>query len=1024
MAASTLSRAFALFAAASSLLPTAQATIYQSRFNGTTWDDANWRVTTTDLIPGKYQSRMSLANGYLGINLAAVGPFFEIDSPADINGWPLFDRRQTFATIAGFWDREVRVNGTNFAWLYQYGTGESVISGVPHWAGLHVQVGEDLLDASVSADQISRFSSTLDVGAGTMSWSYTWSPASEVAIDIEYTMMVHKLYVNQAAVQLKMTASRDVNASVIDLLDGDCAVRTNFVGKGYESAHPTIWTAVSPVGVSNVTAYIASSMVGDDSCNSASRASYNMTSVIGTNSSSIAQTMNVALKAGKTSIVTKYVGGASTDAFSDPKSTAMNGSWSGAAEGFSAMLELQIKEWATVLPPDSVDSYRLANGTIPDNPEILELQITAYTNAYYLLQNTVGANAIQAAGNNTMLDVNSISVGGLGSSSYAGWIFWDAEVWMAPGLVVAHPQAAEQIANYRVKLLPQAKTNLQYAGVESGTVNQTGRFSPDGAAYPWISGRYGNCTGAGPCFDYEYHLGGDIGLELYNYYTVTGDTDFFKQELFPIYDAIAQFYADALTYNQTIDKYELLNATDPDEYANFERNVGYTMVLMKTHIETANTLRSRFGMTPNSTWATIASKIIVPVYNPANIILEYATMNNTVQVKQADVVLIDDFLNFPNNQSLSDLDYYAGKQSNNGPGMTYGVFSVVANEISPSGCSSYTYDIEGSAPYIRGPWFQFSEQLTDNFNTNGGTHPAFPFLTGHGGANRVAVFGYLGLKLMLDSFNVNPSLPPQITDLTYRTIYWQGHPIKAASNQTHTTLTRPALTPSLPNANATFATAAIPITIGVPGESQFGNTTTYHLLPNTTLTLSNRRIGSIKRVPGNIAQCQPATSPQDYLPGQFPFAAVDGAVSTRWQPSQSNISSSLTVSLPGPFVPITAVEFDWAQAPPQSYSVTFSNSSSGAVVNVTSSSSVAISAAYNAATAYEIVAYSSNTTNVTLGTPVWSGEFATLTIRGNRALEGTADAGNGTGATVAEFVLVAAGGGNVVARRGVKAWVA
>ncbi|TKA46004.1 hypothetical protein B0A55_13606, partial [Friedmanniomyces simplex] len=355
-AGSTLSRVFALLSALS-LLQGSQAIIYQSRFNGTTWDDDNWRVTTTDLVPGIYQSRMSLANGYLGINLAAIGPFFEVDSPSNINGWPLFDRRQTFATIAGFYDREDRVNGTNFAWLYQYDTGESVISGVPHWAGLHVQVGDQILDASVPSDQISRFSSTLDVGAGTMSWAYTWSPSNESAIDVEYTMLVHKLYVNQAAVQLKMTASRDVNASVIDLLDGDCAVRTNFVGKGFESAHPTIWSAVSPVGVDNVTAYIASSMVGDDSCDAASRTNYTMQSVIGANSSSIAQAMNVALKAGQTSIVTKYVGGASTDAFSNPQSTAMNGSWSAAAEGFSAMLESQIAEWSNILPADSVDSY-------------------------------------------------------------------------------------------------------------------------------------------------------------------------------------------------------------------------------------------------------------------------------------------------------------------------------------------------------------------------------------------------------------------------------------------------------------------------------------------------------------------------------------------------------------------------------------------------------------------------------------------------------------------------------------------
>ena len=408
---------------------------------------------------------------------------------------------------------------------------------------------------------------------------------------------------------------------------------------------------------------------------------------------------------------------------------------------------------------------------------------------------------------------------------------------MAPGLVVAHPQAAKQIANYRVVKFPQAQANVREAFTSSQ--NQT-NFSPNGAVYPWTSSRYGNCTGVGPCFDYEYHINGDIGLAIYNQYAVTGDTEYFQSELYPIYEAIAQFYADLVTYNETSGLYDLYNATDPDEYANFQTNVGYTMALMKTHIDNANMFRRRLGMSPNSTWANISSLINVPVDESADIILEYATMNNTVSVKQADVVLVDDFLDYPNPYSLSDLDYYANKQSLNGPGMTYGVFSIVANEISPSGCSSYTYDLYGSQPYTRGPWFQFSEQLIDDYTANGGTHPAYPFLTGIGGAHRVAVFGYLGLRLLVDSFNVDPNLPPQIPQLDYRTVYWQGWPINATSNQTHTTLTR--LSTPLANANSTFANTSIPVTIGISGSSSLTNTTnnstTHHLPPNGTLTLS------------------------------------------------------------------------------------------------------------------------------------------------------------------------------------------
>lgn len=1018
---STIPLAFSLLLG----IQSAHGRIYNTRFNGTTWDDVNWRITTTNLDQGHYQSRMSLANGYLGINIAAVGPFFEADVQVDgdnVNGWPLFDRRQTFATIAGFWDSQPTTNMTNFEWLNQYG-GESVISGVPHWSGLHVKIGNEVLAADVPAEQISGFSSTLDVAAGTMQWSYTWSPAGGPPVDVEYEMFVHKLHVNQAVVRLKLTAARDVNATVVDVLNGDCALRTDFVEKKYEPAMPFIWSAVRPWGIGNVTAYIYSALVSDGGNGNGTRSEFSNEKFIGANSSSIAQSLSVNLKAGSTSTFTKYIGGASTDAFDDPQSTALNASWSAANTGYVELLSSHIAEWGSIMTPDTVDNYRLPNGSIPDDPNILELQITAVTNPFHLLKETVGINAISAAGNNTKLDVNGISVSGLGSDSYGGMAFWDSEVWMAPGMVVAFPQSTKQIPRYRSERFPQAQANVLTAYQSSK--NETDRFSPDGAVYSWTSGRFGNCTGTGPCFDYEYHLNGDIGLEFYNYWVASGDTQFFRDELFPVYDAIAQFYSDVVTFNETSGLYDLYNATDPDEYANFQTNVGFTMVLIKTHLENTNVLRERFGTQANEKWANMSQKINIPVYEPANIILEYQTMNGSISVKQADVVLIDDFLDYPNPYSLSNLDYYAGKQTLNGPGMTYGVFSVVASEVSPSGCSAYTYDLYGSQPYTRAPWFQFSEQLIDDFSTNGGTHPAYPFLTGMGGANRVAIFGYLGLRLMIDTLNVDPDLPPQIPQINYRTIYWQGWPINATSNSTHTSLQR--LPNPLPTANQTFASAPIPVTIGLDGtsiNSGTGNKTIHPLHPNSTITLPNRRAGFNRTTPGNVLQCQPASSDADFSPGQFPLSAIDGAISTKWQPTLSNTSSSLTVRLTEPFVPISRITFDWAQAPPRGYSVTFTNSSSPSpapadVVNVTRDEDVRVSDVYVPAEVDRIVPYAGNTTNVTLERPVWSGRFATLTIWGNRATEGTGDEFNGTGASVAEWAVVEDRGVDIV-RRG---WV-
>ena len=73
---------------------------------------------------------------------------------------------------------------------------------------------------------------------------------------------------------------------------------------------------------------------------------------------------------------------------------------------------------------------------MPADDFIIESAITAVLNVYYLLQNTLGPNAL-ALVNSAPIDTNSISVGGLTSDSYAGLVFWDAEIWMQPGIAAS-----------------------------------------------------------------------------------------------------------------------------------------------------------------------------------------------------------------------------------------------------------------------------------------------------------------------------------------------------------------------------------------------------------------------------------------------------------------------------------------------------------------------------------------------------------------------------------------------------------
>ncbi|POW05143.1 hypothetical protein PSTT_09876 [Puccinia striiformis] len=506
---------------------------YPTRFRGVRWDNEQWKLVNTVLEPGRYQSRISLANGYLGINLAALARFLKGPSGKQLpQRLACLRSPPKFCYHRGFYDYQLKLNSSNFPWLI---------------------------------NTIRNFQSSLDLKAGLMRWKFDWIlDGVQPMISIEYTMFVNKLHINRAAVQLKLKAADDIELRVVDLLDGECAVRTDMVEKHHHSNSSTICSAVSPNGMAHLTGHVCSSL--RSKAFSRSELFEGLPQLTDHSTSTIAQSASLKLKREQSVVVEKFIGAASGDAFSNPQAIALQSALAGADDGFAAQLDSHRKEWSSIMTEDSVDDYGLPEqGPSRIDPDIVELQILAITNPFHLLQNTLSSNAIALSDNSTALDNWSISVCGLGSSCYGGMIFWDAEVWMAPGLVLSHPQAAQRIINYRVAQFPQAQENLKMA--YSSSQNQTNQFSPGDAIYPWTSGRFGNCTASGPCFDYEYHINGDIGLSFYHHLVATGNFNSFKRNLLPIYQAIAGLFSNLLS--ETSDwKYGLRNATDPDEYAN------------------------------------------------------------------------------------------------------------------------------------------------------------------------------------------------------------------------------------------------------------------------------------------------------------------------------------------------------------------------------------------------------------------------------------------------------------------------
>ncbi|TKX25933.1 acid trehalase [Elsinoe australis] len=973
----------------------------------TSWDNDNWVLSTNRLIQGQYQSRAPIANGYFGCGIAAAGPFFEADvnftSPdggsLPINGWPLDNPRQTFCTVSGFFNSQANTTRTNFPENLLKG-GESVIAGIPNWPNLHLQIGDVVLDAAVDNATISNFRSSRSLRNGLQTWSYNWAPSDGVNISVSYDMFIDRSRPNVAAIRLTASAGSDVNATVIDILDGRGAVRSEPGEKGQVNDSNTIYTSVTPHWLGNITAWIFSTVESDaiGSRQNASESFYRAG-----NGSTIGQSFPISFSANTPVVITKYVGVASSDGFDDPEEVARSASLDASNATFDALFNGSAAAWAELMDSDLVDDYTLSDGSLPEDENVLNMHIISKANAHYLLQNLLPSNLSDLA-------KWSISVGGLGSDSYAGLVFWDADIFMSPGIAISHPQYAFQIPNYRIQLASQARENSQS---ETNANNQT--YSQGSILYPWTSGRFGNCTGTGPCVDYQYHLNSDIFLNNLLYWRITGDDEWFRNQAVPVNNGILQMFSELVYYNETVQGYSIRNLTDPDEYANQVPDGAFTLASIAKIIEFAEGYADQFNLTLPSNYSDIAANPALP-FVESGVLSEYRGANNTAVIKQDAVDLINypmDYSseNYTEADKLTSLDYYANLQSPDGPAMTYSLYSISANALSPSGCSAYTYALNGFSPYTRAPWYQFSEQQVDAFDENGGTNPAFPFMTGHGGWHQVGPMGWLGVRAVEEQLIINPALPPQISYVSLRTIIFGGAGLKATMNNTHTNLTRVDASSYLPaNSTDKYAGQPMPFTQGFSLAT--GENRTISL--GDTITLENRLYSLNTTSPGNILQCLPATTNTNTLPGQFALAAIDGATSTRWQP-ETQSASSMTVDLRsrGAYQLLSGVSFDWGSRPPRAvrlsiYNGTSPNASANVPITTASFTNITISEPYNVDTVAIIRPYVGNQSFYTFSAPVYSGDFVMLTI------EGSLYEGDERGATVGEFNLYDARGGSLL----------
>ncbi|AWN27335.1 haloacid dehalogenase [Streptomyces sp. NEAU-S7GS2] len=814
--------------------------------------DDGWTATATKIDP-KDSHHAYVGNGYLGQRVPPNGTGYA--APGGATGWPL---------------KTPEYDGSFVSGLYAKGPkdlkGRQAIAAIPTWTTLDVATGgahPDTFSSATAPGRISHYRQTLSLRCGFVRTSLTWTAADGRATDLVYDVLADRTDAHTGAVRLRMTPHWSGSATVTDGLDGRGARRMTASSEGGPATGGKDTGRTMDVGFrtdgTKTEGAVASTLrtgpgVRAEQPGPAARQ----------DKLSNRQRVSFPVRSGRSYELTKYVGVDTALTSRSPRAAADAASRRAAERGWDALFARHSAAWQRLWRSDIEVKGRR------------DLQPWVRSAQYGLLANTRAGNR------------NSIGPTGLTSDNYAGEIFWDAETWMYPGLLAAHPALAKSIVDYRYKTRAGAAANARKLGY-------------DGLFYSWTSGSKGDLWNECHSWDPPHcktqnHLMGDISLATWQYYLATKDTAWLRSRGWPVLKGIAEFWASRATRN-TDGSYSVKNVAGPDEYSNGVNDAVFTNAGAATALRHAGRVAEILGERAPASWKTIADKLRIPYDSKKKVFEQYAGYKGTT-IKQADTVLLMYPLEWPMSQTQAarTLDFYAGHTDPDGPAMTDSVHAIDAAGIGEAGCSTYTYLERSIKPFVRGPFDQFSEARGEKAGAEDphAGKPAQDFLTGKGGFLQTFTHGLTGLRLREDRVRLDPMLPPQLSEgVTLRGLHWQGRTYDIAIGAHQTTVR---------------LTAGAPMRIESPeGEKIVSR--------GAPAVLKTRRPDLAAT--SNAARCTSATATSEE-PGLYAGAAVDGNSTTAWVPNAA--TGTLTVDL-GRTTRVGQITPHWNKTRPKSYNV-------------------------------------------------------------------------------------------------------
>jgi trehalose/maltose hydrolase-like predicted phosphorylase len=623
------------------------------------------------------------------------------------------------------------------AGVYDHAPGDVPrIAALPAWNEIDVSDGDGWLNETrPDTSALQTYRQTLDLYDGTLSTSYEWVHGAKRTA-VEVTTFVSRADVNLAVIRLRLVPQYVGRVTVrFPLREWPPPQRLALAR--LERSEPR-WTLDSVWYPGHLVA------TGRDSLSILARAEGGMTRV------AVAQQVTWSARLrnprhsetevsfdvapGESVSFTKLVGVAASGDGPNPLARARAVVRRAVARGYRTLAADHTAAWHRLWQTDVV---------VQGDPE---LQRVIHAMLFYLL-----ASAREGTD-------ESIPPMGLSSAGYYGHVFWDADTWMFPPLLVLHPAIARSMVGFRYRALAAARRNA-------------GRNGYRGAMYPWESDELGDETTPHFAWQnalYENHVTGDVALAQWQYYLATGDSAWLARYGYPVLAATADFWASRASFDSSLGRYGIRHVVSVDEGLIGIGNDTYTNAIARQNLEFAVLASSRLGRAPHPIWSRVAAGLSIP-FDSAD--QYHPTYEGAAPDKRGSVVpLLAYPLGIPMSEQTKrhDLEAAIGLLLKEGSGamMTTSLYPAIAAELGDRALVDTLLPLS-YRDHLRPPFAALAETPTNQ---------AVHFLTGAGAFLQQVVFGWSGLRLGREGLRsaFRPVLPSRIRRLVLTHVRRRG----------------------------------------------------------------------------------------------------------------------------------------------------------------------------------------------------------------------------------------------------------